>query len=65
MVSALHSNEASRGALPGDWTDAKCALGSRQKAKFGLSDPWLHRFRRSLGKQATSRDPGFVGKSPL
>ena len=65
VVSALNSNGAALGAGPGDWTDARCVLGSHQKAKFCLGDLWLHHFRRLLGRQATSRDAGFVGKSPL
>lgn len=58
VVSALNSNGAVLGAMPGDWTDAKCALRSCQKAKFCLSDPRPHHFRQSLGRQETSRDLG-------
>lgn len=63
-VSALYSNGAALGAMPWDWPDTKCALRSRQKAKFCLSERRLHNFSRSL-RQAGNIPWSWVrGKEP-
>lgn len=48
VATALNSNGAALKAVPRDWPDAKCALRSCLKAKFCLSDHWLHHLRWSL-----------------